>query len=238
MKKLMIPAALILLLLAACSRTDDNDLAERLALLEEGAPVDAVELEPEEIKKAKSEINKVDEEVKDIIAAVRQKSTLYRTLGLKYMDYRMFSLAVASFDDALEIEPGSSRVRYYKGVALGQAALQEENSSLKKTLLQEAEQSYLAAIREDPRFTPPYYALAVLLTYELDRGEEAIPYLETYLAIQKSDNKARLLLAGLKTEVNDKTGALGLLNDAIREASDELKAEAEIRKSNILKGGR
>lgn len=237
MKRTAILILVILALTVSCSNSDD-DLASRLALLESGAPVSQEELEPEEIKAAKSEISKVDEEIKDIISAVRKKSSLYRTLGLKYMDYSMFILAAESFNKASEIDPGNARIRYYKGVALGQAALQNDSSALTQDLFSRAELAYLAAIREDPRFTPPYYALSVLLVYELDRAMEAVPYLETYLAIQKSDYKAQLLLAGLRDQSNDKTGALELLNNIIRNSDNELKTEAEIRKNAILKGGR
>ena len=58
-----------------------------------------------------------------------------------------------------------------------------------------AESAYLQAIKLDNRYTKALYGLGVLYIWELDKSEEAIPYLERFLQVQTRDTNAMFVLA-------------------------------------------
>jgi len=171
----------------------NNDLAERVYEMEQPGEGE----EPEKIKEIRKDINRWEDELNDAITAGKNTARYYRTLGLKFMDYEMFGPARDSFSRGLEITTADSRMYYYRAVAVSKLAVSRSDEEETKNELIQAEEDYKRAISLDPRFMPPYYSLAILYIYELDRPFEAESYLEQYLKIERSDGRALLLYGQL-----------------------------------------
>lgn len=183
----------------ACRPGRNRDLAERVYELEK---VGSGEEEPEKIREIKKEIDRWEKELNDAIDAARHTGRFYKTLGLKYMDYKMFGPAGQSFSRAIEITPENARLYYYRAVANGRLAVSRDDAQQKAEELASVEEDYRRAISLEARFMPPYYSLAVLYIYELERPFEAEPYLEAYLDVERSDGRALLLHGQLLEQMN------------------------------------
>ena len=182
-----------LLLLFSCGKSKDNTLAKRMAEMDNpGAP-------PSEsrIDEYQGRIDALEKDTESIIKSVQDLGGLYELLGMKYVDYAMYGPGYDSFSRAIEIYPEKPALHYYRSVCAGFLAQAQDDPDRRINYLLKAESGYKRAIELDKRFSYPYYGLAILYIYEMDRPEEAVPYLESFLSIEKSHVKAMLLLAGL-----------------------------------------
>ena len=96
--------SLILVLTASCRPGRNTELAERVYELESGSASDPAE-EPEEIRSIRKDLNRWEDELNDAITAGRNTGRYYKTLGLKFLDYKMYGPARDSFSRALEFLP-------------------------------------------------------------------------------------------------------------------------------------
>ncbi len=212
MKRLFMFSA-ILVLTAACRPGRNTELAERVYELETGNPSSAAE--PEEIRSIRKDLNRWEEELNDAITAGRNTGRYYKTLGLKFLDYKMYGPARDSFSRALELSPESGRLYYYRGLSLSRLALtrQEPDERMEEMLL--VEKDYLRSIAVEPKFATPYYSIAILYIYELKRPFEAAPHLEKYVSIERSDSRGHLLYAQLLEDMGQLEKALDHYNKVL-----------------------
>ena len=221
---LLIP---VLFLVSACKPGRNTELAERVYEMEGGPLVEGEE--PEAIKEIKKELNHWEDELNDAITAARNTGRFYRTLGLKYLDYKMYGPAKDSFSRALEFSPENGRLYYYRGVALSRLAMTRQDPVVRQDEMVRAEQDYLRAIQVEPDFMSPYYSLAVLYIYELSRPFEAGPYLEKYVSVERSDGKGHMLYAQLLENMGQLEDAIDHYNKVlILPGTEEQKEQARI----------
>ena len=204
----------VLLFSTACRADRNTELAERVYELETGNSAELAP-EPEEIRAIKKELNRWEDELNDAITAGRNTGRYYKTLGLKFLDYKMYGPARESFSRALEFSPESGRLYYYRGVALSRLALTRQDPAIRQEELTLVEKDYLRSISVEPKFATPYYSIAVLYIYELNRAFEAAPYLEKYLSIERSDSKGHLLYAQLLEDMGQLEKALDHYNKVL-----------------------
>jgi len=201
----LILAAFCVLMLLSCQRNRNTELAERVYDLEQ---IGSSPEEPEKIKEIRKEINRWEKELNDAITAGKNIGRYYRTLGLKFLDYKMFAPARDSFSKALEITPENARLYYYRAVSISRLAISRDNAEEGQEELLLAEKDYLRAVSLEPKFMPPYYSLAILYIYELARPFEAEPYLDKYLSVERSDGRALLLYGQLLEQMGQAEKAM------------------------------
>ncbi|MDC7236034.1 MAG: hypothetical protein PQJ58_22620 [Spirochaetales bacterium] len=177
----------------SCKPMRNNDLAGRVYEMEQVSEGE----EPEKIKEIRKDINRWEDELNNAITAGKNTARYYRTLGLKFMDYEMYGPARDSFSRGLEITTADARMYYYRAVAVSKLAVSRDSLEQREEELAVAEEDYKRAISLDSRYMPPYYSLAILYIYEMNRPFEADPYLDQYLKIERSDGRALLLYGQL-----------------------------------------
>jgi len=221
-----------LLFLLSCSDSRNrNDLAIRMAV-EEGRGED-----DKRIAELRNEIREVEKEVESTIEAVRNKGTYWRLLGLKYMDYRMWEEAASAFREAIAVNPDFAVFHYNSGLCYAQMALSLTDWGEKLAYNQRSESEHRRALELDSRYTPAMYALANLLIFEMDRPQEAEPILRDYLKIERSQVKARFLLARVLLEAGRREEALDVYDEISRIATSKADADQAKELSRRVSGG-
>lgn len=206
----------VIFLLASCGDSSNRaDLAARMAADDGDAEND------QRISELKGDIRGVEKLVEKTLDAVRDEGTYWRLLGMKYMDYQMWGKAIEAFDEAVSIYPEHSVLLYNRALSAGQMALSIDTPELKTAYFERSEAGYRRALALDPKYSPPMYALAVLLVFELNRPMEAAPLLEDFLKIERSDINGRFLLARVYLEAGRASDALNLYDEIIRTAQDK-----------------
>lgn len=221
-----------LLLMGACGDTQNRtDLATRMAEEEGEAAND------QRISELKTDIRGVEKLVEKTLDAVRDEGTYWRLLGMKYMDYQMWGKAIEAFDEAVSIYPEHSVLLYNRGLSASQMALSVDTPESRMAYLLRSESGYRRALALDPKYSSPMYALAVLLVFELNRPAEAVPLLENFLKIERSDINGRFLLARVYLETGRASDALTLYDEIIRIAKDKSDVSKAEDLYNRVAGG-
>ncbi|MDR1788525.1 MAG: tetratricopeptide repeat protein [Treponema sp.] len=168
------------------------DLAERI--------YDAGAGPPETIEGLREAIAGYEQEIERHVKIAAQTGVYWKILATRLQDKGLHNEALAALQQAIRYTPADPSLHYLAGVSAGIAAkgalgFDGDAGAERTRLLDLAEEAYREAIALDPKYARPMYGLAVLYVFELDRPAEAIPLLETYLGIARSDTEARFLLA-------------------------------------------
>lgn len=226
----------LLLLLFSCKKADDG-LLERMAQMEEGERTAALEGD-KTYTELKRDINKFRKTLDEKVDAAEKLGTYYKLIGLKYIDYSMYGLALEAFEEALAIYPENPNVLYYAGLCSARLYKTEGSPDKSQEYLQQAVRYYKGSLAVNNRFSSPMYGLAVLYVYELDQPELAVPLLEMYNSIQKSSFDGQFVLAAAYYGAGDENGAVDTYNAIIEKADDsELVEAARTNRNQILRGG-
>lgn len=236
MKKcLMILVTLVILIGCRGNQQDLEDLAHRMAQLD---GVEMSQADENRVAQLILKIRRLEGDIGEVIDKQRERSEYLKLLGLKYMDYRMWTLAAESFDQAIEITPANSRLHYYRAVCFGQQAKLESLFAKRQELFNAAEEDYLIALRLDPRYSSAAYGLAVLYVFEMARPGEAADLLDQLLNTDPSHTQALLLRGRLYEDQGNTPRAVEMYRRIIDLDRDpDAMATAETRLT-ILGGNR
>lgn len=231
--KIAIICGFLVMLFPSCGKNAVQ--IKRMQAMEEGVsnPTTAEEFE--------LAIKKYQDRVADIEAANAQIGIWYKLLGTRYLDRKMYKLALEAFQKATEYYPTNQNLYYYVGACAGYMAA--ESLDFKATgsytqrinYLKLAESAYLQAIKLDGRYTKALYGIGVLYVFELDRNAEAIPYLEKLLTIDTNHTDGMFALARAYYYTGQFENAVAMYDKIISSTkSDEKRMQAESNKREVL----
>lgn len=229
------------LFLAGCDTASSRSI-KRMQALEEGVSSPTTQAEIQDA------IKKYEKRVEDIVLAQEQVGLWYKMLGSRYIDdavvnkdAKMYGEALKAFQKAVEYYPANPNLYYWVGVSAGYVAkasldFSASGSAIEKyNYLKLSESAYLRAIELQPQYPRALYGLGVLYLFELDEPEKAVPYMETYVATQKSDTDGKFLLARAYYSTYEFQKAVDLYDDIIKTSkSDQKRREAENNKKLAL----
>ncbi|MBI9097008.1 MAG: hypothetical protein JEY91_00955 [Spirochaetaceae bacterium] len=227
---------LFICFLGACSR-DDADLLERMSQMEGDGSVSYNLENDKNYNTLRKDIEKYRKILDEKIDAAEKLGTYYKLIGLKYLDYSMYALALEAFEEALAIYPENPNVLYNAGLASARLSKTEVSEGRSRELLIQAERYYKASLSVNDRFSSPMYGLAILYVYELDQPELAIPLMEVYNTIQKSSMNGRFLLAAAYYASGNEGEAVDIYDEIINTSESDTEIEsARANRNAILRG--
>jgi tetratricopeptide (TPR) repeat protein len=205
-----------------------NSLARQIAdLSPKGAPPQGIE----DLRKA---IALYEKKIEAHVQDAAQTGVYWKILGSRLMDKGLYGEALEALEQAARYYPEDETVHYLIGVSSGISA-KSDYFSQSESLFRTAEQAYLRAIDIDGRYAKALYGLAVLYVFELERPTEAVPYLERFLDINKSDTDAMAVLARAYYMTENYEAAIGLYDRIIDTSKDaENKAQAGVLKQQVM----
>jgi len=228
---------IVMTLSANSCKKVDVDLLERMKQMEQNGP-DQREIENDEWnKELRADILRFSKVLDEKVDAGEKLGTYYKLIGLKYLDYSMFHLALEAFEKALEIYPENPNVLYNAGLASARLSKTAGSEMDSKMFIDRAVRYYKASLSVNNRFSSPMYGLAILYVYELNQPELAIPLLEVYNTIQKSSMSGRFLLASAHFASGNEGEAVDVYNQIIEKSDNDIEVEsARSNRNNILRG--
>jgi tetratricopeptide (TPR) repeat protein len=186
-------------LLAACSRKDEFYVESLKSMEPPGSPSRerGGGVAEDRIKELKEGIVRYRREVERTVQATGQIGIYYKMLALQYMQRDMYGEAYGSLQQAIQIHPENSILFYYAGVCAGRMSQAMVDDQSRTQWLARAEKLYRRALALDQNYVDAMYGLSVLLTFELERPEEAEGLLERVLDIEKNNLEAMFLLGNV-----------------------------------------
>jgi tetratricopeptide (TPR) repeat protein len=207
-----------------------NSLARQIAdLSPRGAPPQGID----DLRKAIALYEKkIEAHVKD----AAQTGVYWKILGSRLIDKKLYGEALEALEQAARYYPEDETVQYLIGLSAGITAKTEYFSEAEAAShFRMAEQAYLRAIDIDGRYAKALYGLSVLYVFEFDRPAEAVPYLERFLDINKSDTDAMFVLARAYYMLENYEAAAGLYDRIIDVTKDPVKkAQADANKQQVM----
>jgi len=210
-----------------------RDLAKRIAELSpKGGP-------PETVDGLRKAIALYEDQIERNVREGAQTGVYWKILAIRLADKKMHNDALKAFERAIYYNTEDPTIYYLTGVSAASAAksivgFSAGDQKEKEKLYKLSENSYLRAMELDITYVKPMYGIAVLYIFELDRPQDAIPYLERYLKISNNDIPAMFLLARAYYITENYSGAVELYDKIISRTKDKkIKEEAQNNKDVV-----
>ena len=131
----------------------------------------------------------------------------YNVIGLHYLDKQMFDLAMESFNNSIKYGNNKADIFYSLGLAYAGRSVEKKSSEDIKL----AEHNYRRAVSINGRLHDAKYALAILLFYHKDNGQdEAVKLINDILSNNMAHYPARFASARFQYELGNKKEALSI----------------------------
>jgi tetratricopeptide (TPR) repeat protein len=208
-------------------------LARRITELGNGGP-------PETIEGLKAAITAYEGRIEEHVKLAAQTGVYWKILATRLQDRGLHFEALEALERAIYYNPEDPVLHYLTGVSAGIAAKSLHNFSGSADKEREAyfalaEEGYLKAVALDGRYIRPRYGLAVLYVFELNRPADAVPHLQRYLEISRSDVDAMFILARSYFMTENFKAALDLYDRIIALTRDEnRRLEAENNRQIVI----
>jgi len=204
-----------------------RELAKRIAELSpRGGP-------PETIDGLRQAIALYEAQIELNVKEGAQAGVYWKILALRLADKGMHRDALDALERALEYNASDLTLLYLTGesaaiVASNALQFSLSGNSEKEHYYRLAESAYLKAIEHDAGYAKPMLGLGMLYVFDLDRPEEAIPYLERYLNMFSTDIRAMFVLARAYYMIEKYDDAIALYERILNRSKDPtVRAEAQ-----------
>jgi tetratricopeptide (TPR) repeat protein len=209
------------------------NLAKRMAELSpRGGP-------PETIDGLKAAIAAYEAQIELNVKEGAQTGVYWKILALRLADRGMHRDALDALEKAIYYNSEDASLFFFTGdyasiVAAATVGFSGNSTAEKEHFTRLAENSYLRAIQLDPVYTKPLLGLGILYTFDLNRPDEAIPYMERYHEISPSEIRGMFVLARAYFMTQKYDSAINMYDKIIAKTKDQkIKAEAENNKETI-----
>jgi len=210
-----------------------SDLAKRIAALSpRGGP-------PETIEGLRQAIALYEEQIERNVKEGAQTGAYWKILAIRLADKGMHRDALDAFERALQYNPDDPTLFFLIGesasiVAAATLGFSGNSGTEKERYIQLAESAYLRSIKLDAAYAKPLLGLGILYTFDLNRAQEAVPYLEHYVRLTPNDVKGMFVLARAYYMTENYDSAVELYDRIISRTKDpKIKAEAQNNKEII-----
>jgi len=212
-----------------------RELTKRIAELSpKGGP-------PETIEGLTKAIALYEDQIERNVREGAQTGVYWKILAIRLADKNMHHDALAALERAIYYNSEDTILYYLTGVSAANIAksivgFSAGDEKERERYFKLSENSYLRALEIDVTYTKAMYGLSILYVYELDRPQDAIPYLERYLTIQSSDVSAMFVLASAYYMTENFSKAIEQYDKIISRTKDKnIKEDAMINK-DIIQG--
>lgn len=224
---LLIIGSLVYYIFQSDKNRSNRELAKRIAELSpRGGP-------PETIEGLRQAIALYEAQIMQNVKDGAQTGTYWKILAIRLSDRSMHRDALDAFERALYFNTDDPVLYYLTGLSAGTVAKSIVDFSINSAAEREhfyrlSETAYLRALELDEMYTKPMYGIGVLYTFELNKPEQAIPYLKRYLDILRNDIPAMFVLARAYYMIGNFRNAIELYETIISRTKDQnVRTEAE-----------
>jgi len=214
---------------------NNRDLTKRiLELSPRGGP-------PETIDGLRKAIALYEDQIERNVREAAQTGVYWKILAIRLAEKNMHDEALKAFERAIYYNAEDPTLYYLTGVSAASAAkklvgFSPSDEKERARLFKLSENSYLRALELDATYAKPMYGLGILYVFELDRPQDAIPYLERYLKINVSDTSAMFVLARAYYSTENYTDAIDCYDRIINRTKNKNIKEEALKNKDIIQG--
>jgi len=196
---------------------------------------------PSSVEELKSAIAANEKKLEAYVNDATQTGIYWKLLASRLQDKGLHGEALQALQKAAYYFPEDPSIQYYIGLSAGimakaSHAFPGSVDYEKEGYYSLAENAFLRAIELDSRYLRPKYSLGVLYVFELDRPEDAVPHLLSYLEISRNDIDTMFVLARAYYMMRNYKAAIDLYDRIITLTRDEQKRKDAQNNRQIILG--
>ncbi len=222
--------------LAACAPEEEPALDFLVAT--EGATYDGVSVSEERVEQLRADIERYREEIRETTIRLGRVATFQRLLARELMEAEMYGPALEALEAAMAIQTDNANLYYLAGVATARSARARITAGDETAYYDRAERLYRAAIDIRPDYREALYGLTVLLTFELDRPEEALAYARRLVEVESREPSVRFLFANVLVRNGLDEEAAAVYGELARNALTDEQRHRAAQNRDALTGDR
>ncbi|MCG8479345.1 MAG: hypothetical protein MI724_09645 [Spirochaetales bacterium] len=196
-RHIMLISALLAAVATLVACVPEQEPALDFLVATEGAAYDGVTVSEERIEELRADIERYREEIRETTVRLGRVATFQRLLARELMEAEMYGPALEALEAAMEIQTDNANLYYLAGVATARSARARAIAGDEAAYYERAERLYRAAIDIRPDYREALYGLTVLLTFELDRPEEALSYARRLAEVESREPSVQFLFANV-----------------------------------------
>jgi len=225
--------SLVIVLQFSERRRSSTALARRITEMSPGRST------PRTVEGLRQSIARHEAQIARHVRDAAQTGVYWKILGIRLADGGMHRDALAAFERAIDFNAEDPILFYLAGISAGIVA--KSIIGISASVLDErehffrvAETAHRRALELDSQYLRPMYALGVLYAFDLNRPQEAIPLLETYLRAMPNDIPAMFILARAHFMTESFDRALELYERIMTRTRDEnVRRQAQINRELV-----
>lgn len=165
------------------------------------------------VQELKKDIKRQTKFLNSVLVASQKLGRNYYLLGLKFIDYQMYSEALKYLQMAMEYYPENPELFYNAGVCYGWLAEAQTDPRKKKEYLNQARFNLERALKLMPNHAHSLLALAVLYSYNFDMAYQAKELIKRYNVIESPTVTSQFVEAHIAVQTMDEARAIELYSD-------------------------
>jgi len=195
---------------------------------------------PETIDNLRQAIALYENQIERNVREGAQTGIYWKILAVRLSDKELYNDALEALERAIYFNSEDPILFYLTGVSAAKVAQKKIGFSVndeeeKERYYKLSENAYLQALKLDATYTKAMYGLAILYAFELDRPQDAINQLESYLQIQTSDINAMFVLARSYYMMENFTSAIEVYERIAARTKDKKIKEEAFRNMDIVR---
>ena len=198
----------LVLPLFGCSEQDDP----RLDLLTEteSRPYEGVPLSEERVNELRTDIKEYEDEVDSMVQDYGRIASFQKMLANELIQAEMYEPALDALERAMEIQNENAVLFYLAGVAAARSARAHILDGEETDYLDKAERLFREALELRPDYHDALFGVAVLLAFDLDRPDDALPYAQKLSRLETGEPSVKFLLANIlvRNGMNEEAAAV------------------------------
>ena len=226
-------SSLIVFMYRSGSTKTNRELAKRISELSpHGGP-------PETIEGLRKAIALYENQIERNVREGAQTGVYWKILATRLADRGMHRDALDALERAVYFNADDPALFNLTAVSAATVAksvvgFSSASDNEREHFYKLAENSYKRALQIDETYSKPMYGLAVLYTFELDRPQEAVAYLDRYLKIYPQDIQAMFVLARAHAMTGNYSMAVEQYDRIIAKTKDQNVKNEAVNNKNFI----
>ena len=224
----------VVLVIGGCSRRPSSPPGLEFVLETEPRAYDGAALSDDRIAELRAEVARRQALVEQTVRDYGHIASFNRQLAEALLQLDMYEPALEALQRARAVQAENAVLYYWAGVAAARSAKAHPIDGRGTELLHTAADMYERAIGLRADYREALYAAALLLAFELDRPEQALPYAERAARLETGDPRMAFLLANILVRLDRLQEAIDLYGRLERSAPSEQQRRQAVENRNRL----
>jgi tetratricopeptide (TPR) repeat protein len=186
------------------------------------------------VKTTRKSLARQEKEMNKAIQALQGMAYSHEILGLKYLDYKLYELALKEFQAALALHPHNYMILYYAGISSGWLASTQVDATNALFYYTQAEHYLNMAHRQKNDHLETLLALATLYLYEIKDIDKAATTIQKIKGLSLNNSTGLFLEASLSVAQGNPVRAIQIYTQIANTSNNAHEKQQALESITLL----